>query len=381
MNKLNEAIQVDGAIFIDSAKGFDLFDITTWAAAQEFENDSDNVFAGESYVQSETTFNDNINEHQHLYFFVRENTNKVVAAVVKGSNTSSRIGIKNLSSSLIIHTNYQLENCDNHQSEISDLNIPLYLIPGATHKYSNMEVDPANGIAISDGDLQAVVGCLCRSSELNELNLEHCRRVVKNAFTWGVSIGDIILSPETEIPNKALRDTTGRIKVKAFEKPENWPADWNAGVENRTEFNYGFTADEIAEHQAQLAAEAERLEREAREKEEQERLAAEREARKLRYKVEGNNITILGTRKGVTELEIPAEVDGKPVTKIASYAFYGNQDLRSLRIADDCELKLIEQGAFANCPNLRAYLYVPSDCIIGKYSTMDSPHVRIVKKG
>lgn len=83
------------------------------------------------------------------------------------------------------------------------------------------------------------------------------------------------------------------------------------------------------------------------------KIKAEREAHKLRYKVEGNHIVITGTRKGIKEIEIPEELDGKPVTVIAPYAFFGNKDLQDVKLPKT--IKRIEKAAFAGCRDLNTW--------------------------
>ena len=91
--KLIEAINVPGAELIGTAKGYDLFNIRTYEAAQQFVVENTQNEAGAAYVQNENTFNTNINENQQLYFFVMENTNRVYAGVVKSATTNSDIDI------------------------------------------------------------------------------------------------------------------------------------------------------------------------------------------------------------------------------------------------------------------------------------------------
>ena len=56
----------------------------------------------------------------------------------------------------------------------------------------------------------------------------------------------------------------------------------------------------------------------------------------------------LGTE---SEITVPSELDGYPVTKIASYAFSENRNIYSLTVADS--VTDIENGAFSSCVNLR----------------------------
>ena len=66
-------------------------------------------------------------------------------------------------------------------------------------------------------------------------------------------------------------------------------------------------------------------------------------------------VTVTGMNRGFSglypNLELPAEVDGKPVLGIAKGAFQNNSDLISVGLPES--LKTIEEGAFSGCPNLR----------------------------
>ncbi|MEO6054486.1 MAG: leucine-rich repeat domain-containing protein, partial [Chthoniobacterales bacterium] len=67
----------------------------------------------------------------------------------------------------------------------------------------------------------------------------------------------------------------------------------------------------------------------------------------FQYSVENNEITITGCPGKVTELLIPEKIDGMPVTKIGSGAFYRRPDLKSVSIPKG--IKAIESRAFMHC--------------------------------
>lgn len=70
----------------------------------------------------------------------------------------------------------------------------------------------------------------------------------------------------------------------------------------------------------------------------------------LSYEVLDNNtITITGFDDSVTEVEIPSEIDGKPVTAIGSNAFLSKK-IKSVTIPDS--IISIENQAFKSCTNL-----------------------------
>ena len=367
IRRLLEAINIENAQFIGSSKGFDLFDIITWDAAEQFVVENTQNNAAQTYVNDRQTFENNINESQHLYFFARENTNQVFGAAVKSNSTSSNVTFKNNgSNSVSVRCNFLFESALRENSLASDLILPLYLIPGSTF------ADVHDGCLIEEGVLKACLPQLTqqeRAAEYTPADTVHS--IASNAFTYGLVIGSIIIPDTIESLEENSMNGINTINVTAFEN--QWGDAWLRGCSDRVNYGYGATEEE----RARIAAERERAEREEaerieRERQEAERIAQEkaaREARKLRYKVEGKNITIKGTLPGVTELEIPEEIDGKPVTKIESYAFYDNEDIVNVQIPNT--VKLIEQGAFMNCPSLHT-VYVPKDCIIGPNAFLGS---------
>ncbi len=66
-------------------------------------------------------------------------------------------------------------------------------------------------------------------------------------------------------------------------------------------------------------------------------------------------VTVTGMNRGFNSLypnlDIPAEIDGKPVLGIAKAAFQNNSDLISVSLPES--LKTAGEGAFSGCPNLR----------------------------
>ena len=369
-----EAIHVEGADFIGTAKGYDLFDILTYDAAQQFVNASSNASAGADYTQNASTFNSNVNQNLHLYFFVAENTNRVRYAVIKGRGTDNQsLVIFNMNGGNVdLTVNFAVENTD-HQSIIAaDDTVPLFLLP-------NIDIEEAvgrDGCYFSDDRLVAVLPQFCDVDSLQIDHLpNHIRFINDDAFYYGQEISWLSLSGNIEnLGANVISNKVHEIHViRMLEAPESWNSNWNADYEDRTHFGYGLSDEdraaieaEVAERERQAAelrrAEEERLAREAQ-------IAADREARKIRYKVEGDSITIKGTRKGITELDIPPEIEGKPVTKIEAYAFFGNKDLTRIGLPNT--LKLIERGAFYDMYKLSRKAVAPKHCIIGK----DNPFV------
>lgn len=378
------AIRVDGATHIGTAKGYDLFDIRTYAAAQQFINVRTQAEAGADFTQNEDTFNRNITDTVKLYFFVLINTNEVKYAVLKtaGSPANTDLTLKSsVNTSVEIQTNFVVEDSRHHSEIAAGDTVPLFLLP----EYAALDVD-AKGCLIDRDSLRAVLPQFCESGLLKldmsvEPYVSSVREIASDAFCFGQDISELILTDNiTVMPENVISRRIESIHLTCSETPSHWHPRWHNGREDRITFNYGLSDEERASLEAEARAreeEAERqrqaeAERAAREAE----LAAEREARKIRYKVEGNSITIKGTRKGIEELDIPEEIDGKPVTKIEAYAFFENPYLKKLKLPKT--LKIVERGAFYGLNLNQMYIKVPKGCIIGKDNP---PNVRRVDMG
>ena len=70
----------------------------------------------------------------------------------------------------------------------------------------------------------------------------------------------------------------------------------------------------------------------------------------LQYKVYNTYVRITGYEGSATELVIPNEILGLPVTQIGSYAFYECTSLTNIKLPDS--LTSINYGAFSCCTNL-----------------------------
>ena len=70
----------------------------------------------------------------------------------------------------------------------------------------------------------------------------------------------------------------------------------------------------------------------------------------MKYKDYGDHIEILSCEKDITELVIPEEIDGVPVTKIGQYVFKDNTKLQKVVLPDSMEM--ISGGAFDGCTAL-----------------------------
>ena len=344
MRKLFEAIEVPGAQLLYESNTYDVFKITTWAAAQSFVLEGSEENAGTYYVQNESTFNEHIdNETSDLFFFVRSNTNNVVLGAlllpsqrgtitIKGTDGQKRITLKS--------GHFTFEDTTNH-SAITTYDVPLSVlnqIETDAFSYDNPEITVKDGFVFdAAGKLCAIIPGLKNApetsthiEELNTSDYPNMRSIDKEACVFGAVIDKLWIADmnletfDIQGSKEFLQSFDGIIRVPLNEKPHDWPDDWcgEADEEGRIIWNEERTPEELAEikrqkEEAEARAEVERLE--------QERLDAERQAHALRYRIDKNEITILGTRKGVTNLTIPDTIEGKPVTKIDDYAFYDVQ--------------------------------------------------------
>ena len=369
---LNEAIQVEGAEYIGSANGYDVFDILTYAAAQQFTVEDREHLAGAAYTQNEATFNSNINESQHLYFFARENTNNVYGAIVKSANTTGDVTfIGEDNCSITVRCNFMFENAgENSSNTYYNRPLPFFWIPGASFDGQVPEYDC---LCVQGGILKAALIQFADVPQNHLLALDDLPEVItsidKDAFNYGLEVDVIKLTDRIHnLPDHCMNKIHNRILVSMLEIPDDWSNSWNAGKENITQLGYGLDPETVAQferdRQAALENERQRQAAEQARREEEERRAAEREARKLRYKIKGKEVVITGTRSGIRELTIPEEVEGKPVTTIAAYAFFREEDLVSVTLPRT--LKKIEQGAFYGSGVYS--ITIPKDCFVGKYN-------------
>lgn len=376
--RLVEAINVPEAVHIGTAHGYDVFDILSFSAAQQFRVENRDDRAGSAYTQNENVFNANINDSQHLYFFAEENTNKVYGAAVKGNNTRSNVTfIGEQGTSINILCNFMFENAgENSSKTYYDRPLPFFLIPGAS--FEGQSEDISCFYVDNLGTLIAALAQFYESEQDELLVLDNMSieviTISSKAFDFGVEVDVIKLGDHIQVlPAHCMDKVHNRILVTALEAPSNWDPDWNAGKENITTYGFGMDPETIAQLEQERAAAAEaEQQRQAeaqRQAEEEARRKAEREARKIRYQVVGKEIKIIGTLPGISELRIPPEIEGKPVTTIGAYAFFGNEDLKYIKLPST--LRRIEAGAFAES-QLFGLIYVPYGCIIGKNVVFDT---------
>lgn len=389
---LREAIEVEGATFIGNAHGYDLFQITTWAAAQQFILHSNrDRQAGAVHFQNTGAFTANIVGNVKAYFFAVEDTNEVVLAVIMGAGSISNLTIisSNAADSHIrVPVNFQTETNSLRADELpAALNtIPLFLLP----EYQATNVNEEGSLILNGNNLVALLGCFTPYLDYLSLELvDNIREISPKAFCYGVSVQTIIIPNTVERMSPEALAGVANIKVRASSAKAGWQANWNAG-NNNIEYDFGMSPEErerinreraereeaelAAQRNAELAAQREAelaAQREAEREAERVRLEREGSIRDLRYKVVGKEITILGLKKKGSQVKIviPPSIEDKPVTVIAAYAFFSDEIIQVVTFPPT--LKRIERYAFAGCNYLlnrrRNYANtIPKNCLIGK---------------
>lgn len=361
-NKLNEELHIDGLTFIGKGFGWEVYQATTFAGVQQLKTGDTELGAGTGWctprtqeepddVAAERIFNTHIVQRQtKMYFFVKEGTNKAyyaAIAVPSGGNV-----LKTPKGFRIRFQNYQIQNesgSDERQETNSTSELPLFLLPDI--KYNGQD-----GVLIYDGRVaEGTYNGLIDPNNIPAETRIKVERVKSNVFT-DYCVPVVILEQEVSyVENNAFRNYTGQIKCAA-EKPEDvsWSSEWNG---NNTNIVWGIylTPEEIARREE---AERQRQEEERRLRE----LQIQDAISVLRYRIEGKGVTILGVKRRREDIEIPAEIEGKPVTKIAPFAFYNNVDLDNVIVPDT--VKEIGKAAFYGCSN--ATVSYPSDAVVLK---------------
>lgn len=342
-SRLLEHVEVTDAEFIGNARGYDLFRILTYNAAQEFVVHNNNQ-AGAYYTHDERTFNHNINDNQRLYFFTEEDTNIVKCAIVKSSGTHRDATFHNEDGSyeVTLRCNFDVEDEEYH-AEIP-YNLPLFLLDFQSSPIS-IRNSGGFGITVIGGQLVAVLGCVLGDDNLNIGSLvigpdSEITSVNPNAFTFGASATSIVIDKAgvtcpNELPN------VGNVVRNVNDEPEQETIEIEDDTTNDDEI-------EVVDDEDISDAEASEEEVQATPTE------TPQEPQEITYpfiyRVVGNEIHIVRAKKHIARIEIPDEIDGKPVTVIEAYAFSGMPDLTHVRLPKN--LKRIERGAFLNTPYL-----------------------------
>lgn len=82
------------------------------------------------------------------------------------------------------------------------------------------------------------------------------------------------------------------------------------------------------------------------------------------YTVENGEATITGCSGSPTEIVIPAEIDGNPVTAIGKNAFFDNDDIEKVYLTE--YIQLIDDNAFGDCSSLTYVAFYEGLNIIGE---------------
>lgn len=94
----------------------------------------------------------------------------------------------------------------------------------------------------------------------------------------------------------------------------------------------------------------------------------------LRYTVTESGVRITGCEKDAEQIEIPAQIEGKPVTVVDWYAFERCAKLRSVVIPDT--VTHISRFAFAHCISLETVNLPTSLYVIEQYAFFDCPRLQ-----
>ena len=348
-DKLTEDLHIDGATFLGTAYGFDVYRILTWDAAEQFEpveaveyEGTRYETAGRIFIRSRNTFEGNINEQVRFYLFALEGSNKVAWGALS-LNQKCQINLSNKNFSFTLN-NYVLQSSNIVEGDTVNLDsdLPLFLLP-------DIQYNGHNGVIINNDTVLGTFNGLVDAEHAPAEVRINAQKIKTNAFAGYVVPTVIIERDVKQIESNAFNGYAGQIKCAAEDPTgeyndkltRNWADDWNGNNNNITWAIY-VTPQEW---------ERRRVDRE---------LQAADPVTILRYKQEGNGITILGIKRWRREFDIPAEIEGKPVTKIAPFAFYGNTDITRVNIPNS--VKEIGKAAFSGCKN--ANITYPRNAVV-----------------
>lgn len=222
------------------------------------------------------------------------------------------------------------------------------------------EIDFGNGVTTIGNN--AFINC----AALTAITIDKVKELGNGAFSGCVSlesvtmgdgittIGDSAFCGCKALKNANFPQNLNYIGEKAFEE---------CPLSKESKAAFKVAKDKIKEIRAREKEEAKRKKAEAALKKKQ---AAEQKAQKaigkvidyLDYKDEGSTITITGVLEGFKggELVLPAQINGKPITKIANEAFSGNSSLTKVELSES--IKSVGDMAFARCSSL-GYVKIP----------------------
>ena len=371
LNKnLTEAIDlnIEGTSLIGTDKGINVYRASTPEAAGQFKVLGKRVSALQYYTQNTDTFNQYIDDTHRLYLFTKENSDEAIGAISTGYGDGSIQFCLKPSSEVathILNLNCMFEGTSSVNNQIKEL-LPLHLIPEL--RLSKGEV--IDNIWITDEHNSAILLSTILSdttitqTHYTEIKIpESIKSIQPNAFIGDITFDKLVINESIFNNLDLLLDILPLNMYKS--QPQDFKfcftfdledikdklrdADRNdllselAGyhADNKIIYNYGLSDAEI-----QRRKELRDLKKKS----------------SLYFKEEGKNITILGCRKDIINLEIPEEINGKPVTKIASYAFFEHPKLKTVKLPKT--MKLIERGAFAD--TLLDVIQGPKDCVISR---------------
>ena len=345
--KLIEAVNILGAKFIGSAKGFDLFEIETYEASEKFVVQHTPRPAGEYFFSRSQTLFNNVSNIK-WYLFAEKDTNKAYASVIVTGNEPSYTTYFQCKRGYnkAFSTNLFLEHPSIH------ITLPLFLIPGVNVKSAN------NGLVIRDKSLYAVLPQLMAEEEIDlDLNEVDCVSIEPHAFDFGMRINKLTLSSDiAELPYGTILDAVASIHIPYTEKPLDWTGSWFSKYEDKVVY---MEADEI-----------EKAKEKKIQKLEQVRLDM---LSNLKYIKQRGTIVIVGVKPSFKgKLIIPSEIEDLPVTEIGAYAFYLNDNISEVKLPET--IKKINKGAFACMQNMTETIHYPAMCDVSKTAFSNTPH-------
>ena len=325
--KLTEAVHVENATHIGTAKHYDVFDILTFDAAQQFIVGHNQQQAGTAFTHDANTFNANINENQKLYFITNEDTNVVIGAVVLTPTSSQTVSIKNENQDYTISNigcNFMYENESFHN--IIDKDVPLYLIPRLTISNVNNQ-----GMYVVDNELKACFGQMTEETNIDEfVPTQNIAHINTNAFTFGVTVETLYV--RRNMLDVDILPGVAFVRYLDEDAVQNEPEVEHA-EEQPAEVNN--VQPETAPTQADSAKNQEEV---------------KNVKYNFIYRIVGDEVHIVRGKPGNTVYDIPEQIDGKPVTTIEAYAFYKNRTVTDIKLPKT--IVKIEKGAFYDLPNL-----------------------------